>query len=82
MEENLVFPKSENFSDKFFRWHFCNSLPSLDRIHEYPNIVLCKWLDCCGFCYKIECAKCDYLCEKDVELVCCCFTVIYSEVKN
>ena len=78
MDETLVPEKRESLSDQFCRWHFRNSLPPLESIDQYPNTVCCKWLDCCAFCYKIDCRKSECICEKDTELLCCCFSIIFK----
>ena len=78
MDEQLVnSSRKESLEERFYRWHFCNSLPPLDRISDYPDTVFCKWLDCCAFCYTKECNKCDCICDKSAELMCCCFTIIF-----
>jgi hypothetical protein len=77
MNETLVPEQRESVCDQISRWHFQNSLPPLDRINEYPDTVFCKWFDCCAFCYIFNCKKSECMCEKDSELMCCCFTVIF-----
>ena len=78
MDETLVPERRESLSDQFCRWHFRNSLPPLESIDQYPNTVFCKWLDCCAFCYKMDCKKSECICEKDAELLCCCFSIIFK----
>jgi hypothetical protein len=78
MNESLVPEQRESWYDQFSRWHFQNSLPPLESNDQYSNTVFCNWLNCCAFCYKMDCKKNECLCEKDSELMCCCFTIIFK----